>query len=519
MSGGTEKERPAQDPPSRGRSPIVVASVAAAVLLAGGGGAYLAAAPGDGKGGPAAAPLAASPAPLALDDHAAAGADAPVSSGTGGSGGIAPGEPDPSGVVYVASGALPKGPERAPVYRARGEVSADQTRTLARALGLRGEPRAVGAVWKVGPDADGSGGSLEVARQAPGTWSYGAFGGGADGSTGDDCQKGKICDPGAGGTARGSGGEGTGGAPVSEEAARKAAAPVLAAAGQGDAATDATQVTGSVRAVNADPVVGGLPSYGWSTGVQVGPDGRVTGASGRLAAPAKDAEYPVIGAERALELLNRPAQGAPPSIGGCATPVPAEEDAAGGSAPGKEALPGDDGQVTCAPAASPAPRQRVTVDRAVFGLAAHFSSGRPVLVPSWLFSVRPQAGERPFTITYPAVDPKLLAPAPSASPAPPDAPEPGASDPAAASPGRVESFTEDGRILTARFYGGVCSTFTLRAEESAEQVRLTVVERATRPGQACIAIAKEQSAQVTLEAPVGDRRVVDAPSGERVKRR
>ncbi|MEU6058194.1 hypothetical protein [Streptomyces sp. NPDC047097] len=521
MSGGTERTGPTGTAPRRGRSPLAVASVAAAaVLLVGGGGAYLAtAAPDDGKERGRTSPAAdVPPPPLVLDGHGGtAGEDTAA--------GIAPGEPDPSGVEYVARGVLPKGPGRAPVYRAGDEVDAGRVTRLARALGLKGEPRAVGAVWKVGPDKGRPGAALEVERQAPGTWSFGDFGGAVDGTTGDDCLKGKICDPSGGGTPEGSSvpgsGQGTGGDPVDEAAARTAAAPVLEAAGQGGAALDASQVTGSVRSVNADPVVGGLPTYGWATGVQVGPDGRVTGASGRLAAPERDAVYPVIGADQALKLLNRPAQGAPPSIGGCATPVPAGKD--GGPAVEKDPLKGD---VACEPA-KPAPTQKVTVERAVFGLAAAASSGRPVLVPSWLFEVRAGYDGRPFTITYPAVDPEHLAPPESATPAPsgspdPGAREPGSEEPAPRQPGsspRVESFAADGKTLTARFWGGVCSTFTLRAEETAERVALTVGEKPSSPGRACIAIAEEQTVEVALKEPLGDRRVVDARSGERVERR
>jgi hypothetical protein len=142
--------------------------VAAAVLVTGGGGAYFATSgfgggdsgegveAADGKGGPG---DGKNPPLLALD--------------TGGSvtdgGGIAPGEPDPTGggVVYRAKGDLPQGPERAAVHRATGSVTAAEVTRLAKALGLSGAPRLEGPAWKVGPSKDGQGPTLQVSRARP----------------------------------------------------------------------------------------------------------------------------------------------------------------------------------------------------------------------------------------------------------------------------------------------------------------------------------------------------------------
>ncbi|WP_235023714.1 hypothetical protein [Streptomyces sp. WAC05374] len=476
---------PTQDSPRRRRSPLAVASVAAAVLLAGGGGAYFAtvASEGEDRGGVPAAG-GTQPPPLALDGHTERG-------GPGGGPGIAPGEPDPGGVVYRASGPLPEGPDSAHVYRPEGTVGADEVARLAKALGVAGTPKAAGSAWKVGPDKDGSGATLHVERQAPGTWTFGTAPAGSD-----NCLKGKEC-PSTGATTP----ERLSGAPVSEAAAKKAAAPVLEALGQRDAELDATQVMGPVRVVNADPVVGGLPTYGWSTGIQVGADGSVTGGSGRLKAPAESHAYPVIGAAEALKLLNGGSGGARPSIGGCATPAPLEDSGTKPVAPCK--TPGEGS------------RETVTVSGAVFGLAAHYTAGRPALVPSWLFEVAPEGDARPFTVTYPAVAPRHLAPAPP--PAKPEPPEP--SPGTGKAPRQVESYGLDGRILTARFWGGVCSKYTVEAEESGTQVKLTVVEKPIEPGRVCVLIAKELTGTVTLDRPLGDRQVVDAASGERVPRK
>ncbi|MEE1755142.1 hypothetical protein [Streptomyces sp. SP18CS02] len=473
---------PTDESPRRRRSPLAVASVAAAVLLAGGGGAYFATAASerDGKADGAVPAADRTPPPLVLDGHTDATGGA-----TGPGPGIAPGEPDPGGVVYRAKGELPQGPDSAPVHRPRGTVGADEVARLAKALGVPGTPRLEGSVWKTGPAKDGSGPLLQVNKQAPGGWTLGTA------PTGDDCRKADVCP--SGGQAPGGGG----GRAVSEKAAKEAAAPVLEASGQRDAALDATQLMGAVRVVNADPVVGGLPTYGWSTGIQVGPDGSVVGGSGRLKAPEKGDEYPVIGAAEALKLLNASSGGGPVGIGGCATPAPLKNDA-------EPAAP-------CEPSgATPAPKETVTISRAVFGLAAQFTGGREALVPSWLFTVEPKGDARPFTITYPAVAPSHLAPAPS--PRESDAPQP---EPSGGP--RVQSYGVDGQILTVRFWGGVCSTYTAQADESGTEVRVKVVETPPKPDRYCIAMAKEITATVTLERPLDGRKVVDA-GGEAVPR-
>src|SRR5690606_15631381 len=157
------------------------------------------------------------------------------------------------------------------------------------------------------------------------------------------------------------------------------------------------RITGGKRVVNADPEVGGLPTYGWTTGVVVGASGEVVGANGRLAEPVKGDVYAVVEAEEALALMNAaPGAGRTADIGGCATSVPLEEDRQ---------------QEECGPATKPA-GDTVEVGTAVFGLAAHSVDGRPALVPSWLFEVRPAGAQKAFTVTHPAVDPEFLAPRP-----------------------------------------------------------------------------------------------------------
>ncbi|MFD6419200.1 hypothetical protein [Streptomyces sp. NPDC060194] len=471
-----------------------VAAVAVAVLLAGGG-VYAAAADGgdgsDDRSRGAAAPArdGDDPPPLRLD---------------GFTGSVEPG-PGGGGVTYRAPQPLPDGPDEAAVHRLDGPVAVDDVAGLARALGVPGRPRLDGDAWAVGTVADGSGPKLRVGRQAPGTWTFARYGnGGAGGGNTDDCRKADRCAPGEPGK-----GAGDPSAAVGERAARAAAAPVLKELGLDTAKTDAAQLMGAVRVVNAAPVYDGLPTYGWSTGLQIGSDGQVVGGSGHLTVPAKGDVYPVVGAKEAVEQLNAEAAGdGPVGIGGCATTPPLDGPAAAGRT-----------QQPCE-SSGPAPGKPVeplAVEDAELGLAVAFVDGRQTLVPSWLFTVAPDGDGPPSTVARTAVEPEYLA-----APEPPaDASTlpavPGDGDGRARGP-RVESYRADGGRLTVRFWGGACSDYAARAVESGGSVRVEVTESTPDPDTWCVMVAKELTAEVTLDAPLGDRKVVDAGSGATVRR-
>ncbi|EST23337.1 hypothetical protein [Streptomyces roseochromogenus] len=455
------RESTADLPGGRRRSRLAVLSVAAAVLLVGGGGAYLAAGSGAGgrTDGPGTAGGGATPPPLALDGFGR------------GTGGIAPGEPDPYGATYVAAGELPAGPGSAPVYAPKGEVGKDAVARLAKALGVDGTPVAQGSVWRVGGQ-DGSGPSLQVNRDAPGSWTFSRYAPGTD-----DCKKGVLCthDPMA-----------PAGTPVSVAKATAAAASVLKAAGLDDAKIDASQVMGAQRVVNAEPVVGGLPTYGWTTGLTVDKQGELVGGHGLLGAPVKGDTYPVLSAAKTLKLMNAaPKDDHRMGIGGCTSGMPLKDRL-------EQPCTGSTG----------VPEQgadRVTVAKAVFGLAAHSVAGRQTLVPSWLFEVREPAGQGASTVTYPAVDPRYLASATTPSGGTSTAPKPHSV--------RVTGYTADDRELKVSFYGGVCADYKASAKESRDRVTVTVTERPW-PDKVCVLIAKEYVKTVRLAAPLGGRTVV-----------
>ncbi len=476
MSG----EQQAQEGPRR-RIPLVTASMAAAVLLVGGGGAYWASTAGDGGAPSSPRAPGGAPPPLSLGS----GTDA-TSGGAGtGPAGIAPGEPDPYGhgpVVYRADGALPKAPATAPVHRAQGAVGAAEVARLAKALGVEGAPKLTGDSWQVGSGPDGTGARLRVTQRAPGTWTF-TRNSRADGGGSVDCVRGKQC---------------ASGTPVDEETAKRAAAPVLRALGLADAKLDATQVLGGSRVVNADPVVGGLPTYGWTTGLPVGPGGEVVGGSGRLTALTRGAAYPTIGAQQAIELLNRAARGVRPDIAGCADPVPVREK----ETPREtvEVGPPVGGVPPCEPPA--AERRTVDVASATFGLAVQYADGQQMLVPSWLLRVAPGGGAARETVTYPAVDPAFLR-----APAPPEE-APTTPVPGKVPDRKIESYATDGGKLTLGFWGGACSTYAAKAVEDGGVVRVRVVETDPDPERMCVAVAKKLTASVELSGPLDGRRVV-----------
>ncbi|MCT7353033.1 hypothetical protein N4P33_12735 [Streptomyces sp. 15-116A] len=470
--GETGSADPEPEQSSRQRTHVLVASVAAAVLLAGGGGAYLATSlSGDsGSGGSPGANGDATPPPLALDGYSEDAAP-----------GIAPGEPNPYGAVYRADGTLPEGPESAPVYRTRGQVTEAQVTELAKALGLDGKPVAEGQGWRIG-GKDGSGPVLRVDKAAPGSWTFSRYAPGTDDCKGETCKTPPV----------------GGGPAVSEAAARKAAAPVLKAVGQDEAKIDAGQVLGANRMVNAQPEIGGLPTHGWTTGVVVSSTGQVVGGSGRLAEPVKGDTYPVVSADRALELMNAaPRADSRAGIGGCATPVPLDEQ-------GDRPDPCE--AATTLPKAEK--KDTLTVEKAVFGLAAHSVDGRQALVPSWLFEVRPKGASDTLTVTHPAVEPKYVERPEQPSVAPS---EPG-DQPTSAPSTRdvdVQGYTAEGGELTVVFSGGVCADYDVKVDEGGDRVKVTVTEKPW-PGKICIMIAKQYQKTVPLDAPLGDREVVDA---------
>ncbi len=473
----------------KGRSRLTIAVVAGAVLLAGGGGAYWAASAADDSAGAAAH---GNPPTLAL------------SGWTGGGTGVG-GLP---GARIKVTADLPSGPASAPVYQPAGQATRAQVARLAAALKVTGTPADSGSGWKVAP-AKGAGPTLQVGPDAPYAWSY-VRAGSSCAPHGDTAPGARICYGAASGPA-------TSGTPVSAAAAQRAVAPALSALGLSGAATDASTTAGADRTVTADPVVGGLPTTGWQTTFQVGPDGSVVSGAGRLVPLAKGAVYPVVGAQRALDELRRPGNTnapAPRLCGGGGVMHPGAASGRGGNATT------DTGQTGTAAGTAPgsgpciAATPPVTVDSARFGLSAQYVNGRPELVPSWLFTTAPASGPAASggtaggELAQPAVDPKFVT-----APRTPTAPT-GPTNSIA----HVTSYTAAGRTVTLRFWGGLCADYSGKVtSQSGDAVRVRIDSVVKDPAKKCPLLAKSVTVKVTLAQPLGDRKVYDATDGRLVR--
>ncbi|WP_052865775.1 hypothetical protein [Streptomyces niger] len=530
-SGKNSTETPTT-PGRRGRGPLVVASMAAAVLLVGGGAAYWAsgAAGQDGEGG---AGAAADPPPLALEGYGQS------HSGNSGNSGIAPGEPNPQGAGYRAVADLPDGPADAPVYRPQGPVGKAAVAKLAKALDVSGQIRSEGGTWKVGgQDKDSRGPVLQVAKAGTGSWTFAQYGtpGGVNCAL-PAAPKGKEADAKTGHSSDGPGcpsyrgreasteDDGSGKGAVSQEKAKQAVQPVLAALGQEDAKLDAGGLSGAVRIVSANPVFGGLPTYGWQSDLQVGSDGRVVGGSGQLARPVKGDTYPVLSAAKTLEHLN----GGAGSAGGtgrgedkCATPLPNKgEKGEKGQQGDDRGDKGDKGVAPCEPApGKPSPAE---VTGARFGLSVQFVNGSQALVPSWMYEVRQPGStggkDSRTTVAHPAVDPKFVVDrnaGDAATQRPAQPPQGGKEGEKGAQSLESYAVSKDGKKLTLRFWGGVCSDYSASADQSGTAVTAQVTGKEKKPGGVCVKIAKQFTETVTLDSPLDGREVIDASSGETV---
>ncbi len=500
---GTEPDHEAVPHHGR-RSQLTVALVAGAVLLAGGG-AYWAASAADSTHD---AGAHSAPPPLVLNGGM------PVGNASLGGG-------SPSQHIKF-TGTLPVGPASAPVYQPDGQVTRDQVAKLAAALHVTGSVTSAPGVWKAAPSGGHRGPTLQVGKDAPDSWAFARAGAGAGcGTSTATAFRAEVCY----GMTGQAGGASTGGA-VSEATAKRLAAPVLNVLGLGGAPVDASQTVGNIRTVTVDPVVGGLPTHGWQTTLQVGPDGTLTSGAGRMVPLVRGAVYPVVSAQRALDELQQPDNANAPAPTLCGMMHPgmksnAETDAGTSGAVAPSTAPVR-GNAPCVASTPP-----LQVRGAKFGLSAQFVSGRPELVPSWLFeATQPDltqsgTGQRALTLAQPAVDPKFVT-APSTPPAvtspgtPPGTvvPVPSPSGGAKASTERAESFTADGRTLTLRFWGGLCSNYSATViSQSGDSVRVRITGVVKDPHQKCVMLAKSITVRTTLDQPLGSRTVYDAADG------
>lgn len=291
--------------------------------------------------------------------------------------------------------------------------------------------------------------------------------------------------------------------PVPKATVLAAARPVIDALGlsDSDAVVETTPYGGSVT---VPATIGGVLAHGFATRIDVAPDGELTNAGGLLATPERGDAYPLITAQQAFAAL-------PPRVIAALCPI------------------GPDGK-GCLP---PEP---VEVTGATLGLSLQpLRSGGQVLVPSWLFALKGSAELVPVV----AVQPKYLDTGdepvptdPGTDPGAKPSTDPGTEPDPGSSPGQVdpaapqETFSFHQAFRGAQTdsvvvqYGdsGSCPRENVRsfAKESADQVVVYLEADAFPPGIACTDDYRPVEVVVPLQAPLGDRTVIDGASGKPV---
>ena len=277
----------------------------------------------------------------------------------------------------------------------------------------------------------------------------------------------------------------------SEQAVRAVAAPILEALGLTDEPARVNVYAGGGSLV-VDPPVDGIRTWGWSTRVDVDQNAHLTGAGGWLGQPEKADSYPLISARAAFDALPiapRMMMLCPVTKdGGCQEPPPAE------------------------------------ITGAHLGLmVAPLADGGQVLLPAWLFDVK--GSEEPVAAV--AVEPKYLGTPAGSEPGKPGvAPgmPPTQVDPPPPSDRAMLSFDSAHRAKTTDAvmvqYGdsGSCphTNVTHFAKESADTVVVVLEADTMNAKVACTDDYHPVLVEVVLQAPLGDRQIIDGATGKPV---
>lgn len=278
---------------------------------------------------------------------------------------------------YKLVGSLPPGtPDDQPLWRLRGATAGD-AQDIADALQLSGTPERVDGGWALRH------GSNRLVVRDDGSWSYGMDCAPDTPVSDEDVNVGCASTSGVAVDSADSTGSTDGTEPIpvpsyppgpSEADARAAAGQVFDRLGMTDPAI-VVYDGDPMSTVQASPSVGGLASTGWMTTVQIDGSGDVVTADGWLATPDRGADYPVISAQAAFDLLQSQPR---PELMLCAQRP--------------------DGKPGCADI----PPTEVT--GASLGVMLDQDGGHPVLVPAWLFSIKGQGDP----VSQIAVDPSFL---------------------------------------------------------------------------------------------------------------
>ena len=302
---------------------------------------------------------------------------------------------------YVLTGSLPtEQPPAQPVYRL-AKVTATQAEHIASALNLHGTPTRIDGGWVLRAPK-----TMRLLVNDGGTWSF-AMDCFADLPIDKESAE-VMCASASGGgvatavpvppqTTATSPKPPSGPTPPpvvtppptpppgpSEQQAKQAAQSILTALGLNDAQVSAQQGSPTTY-VTADPMLGGKPTQGWTTSLELDNDNKLVSANGWIDETTKADSYPVITAQHAFDLLKR-------------TPVVYP----------LLCMVRKDGKSGCEP---PKP---MNVTGATLGLVMDQDQRGAILVPAWLFDLEGQS--RP--VAQVAIDPSYLAPPPTPTPLP-----------------------------------------------------------------------------------------------------
>jgi hypothetical protein len=316
-------------------------------------------------------------------------------------------------VEYRLRGSLPDLPAAARVWKLGRDLDAERVQALARALAVDGAVQEKPDEWTVGA----TGRVLRVERLPGLPWYFSPYAEDVVACSVPPARPGAEPAPDAPASSDGCAAPLTrpAGLPTREQA-EATARQALDRAGIDVEGWEVRVDDGvSQWQVAFEPVVGGLPTAGFTTRVAVGPKG-VVDASGWLAVPEAAEEYPLASARAGFDRLK-----SSPGVG--PQPLTAQAEAASPA-------------IACDPAGScptPAPVVR-TVTGVRLGLAfaslVATTNEEALLVPVFLFDVE-DGNEVPVIAV---ADELLPEPAPSPSPKP-GVTEPGATEPGATEPG------------------------------------------------------------------------------------
>ncbi|MCU1601702.1 MAG: Large rane protein [Frankiales bacterium] len=251
-------------------------------------------------------------------------------------------------------------------------------------------------------------------------------------------------------------------------------------------ADDATVHTGPYGgdAVIETAKLDGRTVSGLTNGVTVGQDGKVNGGSGFLGTPAADDSYPVISAQDAYDELPALAH---PDI--CQLPP--------------------DGSSGCVEPA------KTHITGAELGLSLQYTTdGGAVLVPSWLF-----ATQHGF-VSAVAIEKQYR----GGGDKPVDPPATNGTDVAPASAAREQVAVQAARAgatskaLVVTYEDGGCGhqNLTAQAKEDDKTVYVDLEADPQAQGVACTTDSRPKDVTLDLQAPLGDRTVIDASTGKAV---